>query len=159
MSAELIEALHEKMQQLEKMRGHLAYSQNEVSRWWNPAVSFATWSDRQLESLVAFKARFAEWQDHLASAMRMIAAIENEDTRLFSYVLTYMEQIEILDDMREWQKVRDLRNAATHDYSESDEVKALHFDSLLQSTPYLFKVFENLKSFVKTHYAGSDKVS
>ena len=159
MSAELIDALYEKMRQLDKMRGHLVYSQNEVLRWWNPATSFAIWSDRQLESLVAFKARFAEWQDHLASAMRMIASIENEDTRLFSYVLNYMEQIEILDDMQEWQKVRDLRNAATHDYSESDGVKAQHFDSLLQSTPYLFRVFESLKNFVLTHYAGSGKVS
>ena len=159
MSVELVGALYEKMQQLEKMRGHLVYSQIEVLRWWSPATSFATWSDRELESLVAFKARFAEWQDHLASAMRMIATIENEDTRLFSYVLNYMEQLEILNDMREWQKVRDLRNAATHDYSESDEVKARHFDSLLQSTPYLFRVFENLKNFVSTHYHRNGKVS
>lgn len=157
MSEELVDALHEKVRHLQKMQERLAYSQNEVQCWWDCSASFADWSARQMESLDAFKARFAELQDHLASAMRMIASIENEDTRMFSYVLNYMVQIEVLDDMRQWQKMRDLRNAATHDYSESDEVKSQHFDNLLQSAPYLFGVFESLKNFVLVHYSENGK--
>jgi hypothetical protein len=154
---ELKEALVEKIRHLDKMRSNLSYSVREVQGWWDATSPFANWSDRQLESLVAFKSRFAELQDHLASAMRLIANIENEDSRMFTYVLNYMEQLEVLDDVRQWQKVRDLRNAATHDYSESDEIKSEHFESLLQSTPYLLGIFENLKSFALTHYLGSDK--
>lgn len=152
MSVELIESLFEKMRHLEKMRNNLAYSQREVLRWWNSAMPFSDWSDRQSESLVAFKARFAEFQDHLASAMKLIANIEGEDTRMFTYVLNYMVQIEVLGDMRQWQQMRDLRNAATHDYSEADDVKAMHFDSLLQNSMYLFNVFESLKNFVSVNY-------
>lgn len=112
-----------------------------------------------MESLDAFKARFAELQDHLASAMRIIASIENEDTRTFTYVLNYMEQIEVLGDMRKWQEVRDLRNAATHDYSEAGEIKSQNFDDLLQNTAYLFGVLESLKKFVSVHYSGNGMTS
>ncbi len=157
MSEELVDALHEKVRHLQKMREHLVYSQNEVQRWWSCSASFDDWTGKQLESLVAFKARFAELQDHLASAMRMIASIENEDTRMFSYVLNYMEQIGVLEDMGKWQKVRGLRNAATHDYSESNELKSQHFDSLLQNTSYLLGVFECLKSFVTIHYQENNQ--
>ncbi len=102
--------------------------------------------------MAAFKMRFAELQDHLAAAMKMIACIENEDVRTFTYVLNYMEQIELLDDMQHWQQVRDLRNAATHDYSEGDDEKSRHFDLLLQSTAYLLDVLKNLNDFVLKHY-------
>lgn len=152
MSLELKAALREKMRHLEKMRNHLVYSRDEVVQWWSCATSFGDWSERQLASLVAFKCRFAELQDHLASAMRLISSIESEDTRMFSYVINYMDQIGVLDNVRQWQKVRDLRNAATHDYSEEDEIKAQHFENLLQNTPFLLDVFERLKEFVSAHY-------
>ncbi len=154
MSLELKAALREKMRHLEKMRNHLVYSRDEVAGWWRCATPFGDWSERQLASLVAFKSRFAELQDHLASAMRIISAVENEDARMFSYVINYMEQLGVLDDMLQWQKVRDLRNAATHDYSEEDEIKAQHFESLLQNTPYLLDVFERMKGFVLAHYSN-----
>lgn len=154
MSLELKAALREKMRHLEKMRNHLVYSRDEVTEWWRCATPFGDWSERQLASLVAFKSRFAELQDHLASAMRVISSIENEDTRMFSYVINYMDQIGVLDNVRQWQKVRDLRNAATHDYSEEDEIKAQHFESLLQNTPFLLEVFEQMKGFVSEHYSN-----
>jgi len=154
-SADMIEALHEKLRHLDKMRGHLTFSQSRVQSWWDCSAPFADWSESQLESLAAFKVRFAELQDHLASAMRMVASIENEDTRTFTYVLNYMEKIEVLDEMRRWQEVCDLRNAATHDYSKSDQAKSQHFDILLQNTSYLFVVLESLKMFVLAHYSES----
>lgn len=154
MNKELLEPLHEKIRHLEKMRRHLMYSQTEVQAWWNSNDPFDAISDQHLTSLTAFKARFAEMQDHLAAAMRLIAVVEDEDTRMFSYVLNYMEQIEILDDMEAWQKVRHLRNATTHDYSEAESVKSQHFEDLLQSTAYLLNVFDTIKQFVLTHYSG-----
>ena len=157
MNEELLAPLHEKLRHLEKMRRHLLYSQTEVQSWWKVSDPFDEISDPHLTSLTAFKARFAEMQDHLAAAMRLIANIENEDTRLFSYVLNYMEQIEILDNMAAWQKVRHLRNTATHDYSDAEEVKSQHFEELLQSTPYLLSVFDTIKQFVLTHYSGKTK--
>ena len=43
-----------------------------------------------------------------------------------------MVQIYVLESVDEWRNVRDLRNAATHDYSDTGEVKAIHFRRLIQ---------------------------
>lgn len=152
MSGELIAALHEKMRHLEKMRTHLMYSYNKISAWWKVDADFSGWNEEQLESLAAFKGRFAEFQDHLASVMRLIANIEGEDTRQFTYVLNYMVKLYLLEGIQEWREVRDLRNAATHDYSEPEEVKAVHFHRLLQKTHYLNETMEKLLRFVSTAY-------
>lgn len=152
MSAELIEALHEKLAQLQKMRRHLAYSHDKILSWWQLDAGFEGWNEDQLESLAAFKGRFAEFQDHLASAMKLIATIEEEDTRRFTYVLNYMVQLGVLDNMDEWTTVRSLRNAATHDYSESEGTKAKHFHSLLQHAHYLYETLDSLVRFATTAY-------
>lgn len=147
-----IEALRDKLKQLQKMRRHLAYSRDKVVAWWHVDADFDGWNEDQLESLAAFKGRFAEFQDHLASAMKLIATIEGEDTRMFTYVLNYMVQLEIIADMNDWQAVRGLRNTATHDYSESEAAKAKHFDGLLQYTNYLYETEESLANFVARTY-------
>ena len=152
MSLELIEALRERIAHLEKMRSHLAYSYEKVSAWWRVDQDFDTWDADRLESLAAFKVRFAELQDHLGSAMNLIAKIENENVDRFTYVLNYMVKLAILDSMEEWQAIRDLRNAATHDYSASEAEKALHFHRLLQNEDYLIQTFDSLKRFVAMAY-------
>jgi len=156
-SGELINALHEKMRLLDKMQANLVYSQRDVRTWWQVDAPFEQWNDQHQVSLVALKARFAELQDHLASTMSLVANIENQDTRVFTYVLNYMTQIGVLDDMRDWQKSRDLRNAATHDYSESDAVKARHFEQLLQQADLLFAVLGKLKQFISLTYPGNSR--
>jgi len=147
-----IEALRDKLKQLQKMRRHLAYSHDKVAGWWRVEAGFDGWNEEQLESLAAFKGRFAEFQDHLASLMKLIAHVEGEDTRMFTYVLNYMVQLGIIADMNVWQAVRGLRNTATHDYSESETARAQHFDSLLQYTNYLYETEESLARFVAGAY-------
>ena len=153
MSAELIEALREKLAQLRKMRRNLEYSHTKIMPWWRVDANFGDWSEEQLESLAAFKGRFAEFQDHIASAMKLISNIEGKDTQLFTYVLNYMVQLYILDSMEEWMAVRDLRNAATHDYSQSEEVKAIHFHRLLQHVHYLFETLDKMLRFSAAAYS------
>ncbi len=152
MNDNVIEALRDKLKQLQKMRRHLVYSHDKVASWWRIDADFDGWNEDQLESLAAFKGRFAEFQDHLASAMKLIANIEGEDTRMFTYVLNYMVQLGIISDMNDWLAVRGLRNTATHDYSESEATKAKHFDSLLQHTNYLYQTLENMASFTAQTY-------
>jgi len=147
-----IEALRDKLNQLQKMRRHLAYSHDKVAAWWRVDADFDGWNEDQLESLTAFKGRFAEFQDHVAAAMKLIANIEGEDARPFTYVLNYMVQLEIIADMNDWQAVRGLRNTATHGYSELETAKAKHFDSLLQHTNYLYETEESLARFVAGTY-------
>ena len=157
MNNNLIEALRDKLKQLQKMRRNLAYSHDKIVGWWRLDASFDGWNDEQLESLAAFKGRFAEFQDHLASAMKLIANIEGEDTRMFTYVLNYMVQLGIIFYVDEWQSLRSLRNMATHDYSESEETKALHFGGLLGHTHYLYETLERLERFVAMAYPKNNR--
>jgi hypothetical protein len=150
-------ALAEKLSHLERMDANLRYTHGKVLAWWRDEGPFSALSADQLESLSAFKSRFAELQDHLGSAMRLIAEIENEDTRLFTYVINYMEQLEILPSMDSWIEARDLRNKATHDYSAPDEDKLRHFSALLACTPDLYRTYASLKEFVEHHYLNRNK--
>ncbi|MDX8385228.1 MAG: hypothetical protein R8M11_01780 [Gallionella sp.] len=89
--------------------------------------------------------------------MKLIAKIEEEDTRQFTYVLNYMVQLHILDSMEEWQSVRGLRNDATHDYTETEEVKAKHFHNLLQHTHFLFATLDDIGQFARSAYPNNDR--
>jgi uncharacterized protein YutE (UPF0331/DUF86 family) len=156
-SNELIETLREKLMQLHKMRKHLEYSREKIARWWRVDWSFDDWDDEQLESLAAFKGRFAELQDQLASAMKLIASIEDERTDVFTYVLNFMEQAQVLDTIEEWRNVRDLRNAVTHNYSDSEKVRAVHFHRLIQNTHYLYGTLDKLERFAVAAYPKNNR--
>ncbi len=152
MSNDLVFALHEKIVHLIKMRSHLEYSRAKVRQWWRVDKNFDGWDDEQMESLAAFKARFSELQDHLASCMKMVARIEEQDTTVFTHVLNYMVKLYILESIEQWQETRALRNTATHDYSAAEETKALHFQNLLMHTDYLFDAMDALQRFVADFY-------
>lgn len=153
MKLDLIDALREKLGHLGRMRAHLEYSRSKIVAWWRVDQSFDLWSPDQLETLAAFKARFAEMQDHLASAMKLIAAIEEEPTEAFSYVLNSMVKLGLLQSDDEWRDIRNLRNAAVHDYSASEQDKALHYHGLLQHTDFLLQVHSDIKGFAARVYS------
>jgi uncharacterized protein YutE (UPF0331/DUF86 family) len=154
----LIDGLREKLGHLGKMQEHLEYSRSRIVGWWRVDQRFDDWSPERLETLAAFKARFAEMQDHLASAMKLIAVIEEQPTEAFSYVLNAMVKLGILESSQEWRDIRDLRNAAVHDYSASEQDKALHYHRLLQHTDFLVQVFSEIKRFADSVYSNSKKV-
>jgi len=151
------DALVEKLAHLDRMEANLRYTHGKVLAWWSDEGSFSGLSPDQLEILSAFKSRFAELQDHLGSAMRLIAEIEGEDTRRFTYVVNYMEQLEIVPSMETWLSARELRNKATHDYSVPDEDKLRHFSALLAYTPDLYQTYASLKLFVERNYLNRKK--
>lgn len=155
MNPDLVEALREKLDHLELMRQHLEYSLAKVRTWWSAERAFREWDADQLESLAALKARFAELQDHLAAAMRLIATIEEEPIEIFSYVLNYMVQVGVLPNEQVWRELRILRNAAVHDYSSSDREKSLHYQGLLDQAQILLQVHTNLKEFATRVYGIS----
>lgn len=145
-------ALGEKRVQLAKMAAHLRFSYDKVAAWLRPDAVFDTFDETQLEALAAFKARFAELQDHLGSAMKLIAEVEEEDTRRFTYVVNYMEQIGIVASLDGWMDARERRNRATHDYASSDAEKLQRFIELHAATPELLKTHAALAAFVERNY-------
>ncbi|MCX7673376.1 MAG: hypothetical protein N2Z63_07250 [Thiobacillaceae bacterium] len=130
----------------------LDYSRGKIRAWWHQDSEVDQLDEDRLESLAAFKARCAELQDHLGGAMRLVARIEDEDITRFTDVLDDMTRLGVSDDMENGQAVRELRNAAAHDYAAANAEKVRHFEQLLHYTPYQCETLERLRHFVETAY-------
>jgi hypothetical protein len=149
--ADLITALYLKLDQLARMAGHLEYSRTKVASWL-PCATLAGLGADQLESLAALKGRFAEMQDHLAAAMRLVARIEEVNAEAFTYVVNFMEKIGVIPSAADWNEARALRNDAAHAYSEQPEEQGEFFNQVFHKTPFLFATLAALEAFCRRTY-------
>lgn len=149
--ADLIAALRRKLDQLGNMGGHLDYTRRKVSKRF-PVRSLAGLDADGLEVLAAFKGRFAELQDHLASAMRLVARIEEVNTDAFTYVVNYMEKIGVVSSAETWNEARAVRNDADHEYTDDPGGQAAFFNQVYEKTPFLFETLAALQDFCRRTY-------
>lgn len=149
--ADLIAALRRKLEQLGNMGEHLAYTRRKVSGRF-PLRSLAELDPDSLEVLAAFKGRFAELQDHLASAMRLVARIEEVNADAFTYVVNYMEKIGVISSAEAWNEARAVRNDAAHEYTDDPAGQAAFFNEVYEKTPFLFETLAALQDFCRRTY-------
>ncbi|MEI6376007.1 MAG: hypothetical protein WCO97_02300 [bacterium] len=110
--------------------------------------------DRGLfDSLAALNERFAKLQDTCASAMRHAALLAGEKADTFLGVLSFYEKVGVVDSMESWQRIRMLRNMASHDYETSYDQIAEHFNALHGSVPRLIRTGVGLVDFCYWHLA------
>jgi hypothetical protein len=148
----LVAALDEKLGQLGKMAGHLAYTRDGLAPLF-PLATLDGLSASDLERLAALKGRFGEMQDHLGAAMKLVARMENVDAAVFTYVLSLMERVGVIPSLGSWELVRDLRNKAAHAYDDDPERQAGIYNDILDQTPFLFRTLNALKSFSEQTYS------
>lgn len=149
--ADLIAALHRKLDQLGLMGGHLDYTWRKVSGWF-PLRTLAGMEPDGLERLAAFKGRFAELKDHLASAMRLVARIEEVNADAFTYVVNYMEKIGVISSAETWNEARAVRNDAAHEYTDDPAAQAAFFNLVYEKTPFLFETLAAMRDFCRRTY-------
>ena len=90
------------------------------------------------ETLAATNERFAKLQDVLSSSFRHAALLAGEKTDTFLEVLAFFEKAGVLTSSHDWQRIRLLRNLASHDYETDYPSVAAHFNSVLDAVPVLF---------------------
>jgi len=90
------------------------------------------------ETLAATNERFAKLQDVLSSAFRHAALLAGEKTDSFLEILAFFEKAGVLSSSQDWQRIRVLRNLASHDYETDYPSVAAHFNSVLAAVPVLF---------------------
>lgn len=149
--ADLIDALRVKLAQLDNMGGHLDYTSRKVSGRF-PMQSLAGLNPDELEVLAAFKGRYAELQDHLAAAMRLVARIEEVNVNAFTYVINYMEKIGVISSAEAWNDARAVRNDAAFAYSDEADEQAEFFNQVFAKTPFLFETMAALREFCRRTY-------
>jgi hypothetical protein len=106
--------------------------------------------DRELfDSLAALNERFSKLQDTCAAVMRHAAMLSAERTETFLAVLSFYEKVGVIDSVDGWQRVRMIRNIASHDYETSYDEIAEHFNALHTSIPQLLSTGVRLMDFCK----------
>ena len=103
------------------------------------------------ETLAATNERFAKLQDVLSSAFRHAALLAGEKTDSFLEVLAFFEKAGVLSSVHDWQRIRLLRNLASHDYETDYPSVAAHFNSLLAAVPVLFETAGRFVDWCRAH--------
>ncbi len=88
-----------------------------------PDKNLQNLTDEDAEILAAFRARFAEYQEHIGKLLKAIALEEGVKVVGMSDVLAFAEKAGIIESERDWREPRDVRNAINHEYEE--DAKAL----------------------------------
>jgi hypothetical protein len=110
-----LQLIDKKLEHLERMRGYLTYSLEQVSSLM-PIDDWKALTPKHHETLATFRVRFSEFQEHLGKTMRAVAIEEEQKTEPFTSVLLYMEKLSIIDSAQAWKELRELRNAVNHEY-------------------------------------------
>jgi hypothetical protein len=106
--------------------------------------------DRELfDSLAALNERFSKLQDTCAAVMRHAAMLSAERMETFLAVLSFYEKVGVIDSVDGWQRVRMIRNIASHDYETSYDEIAEHFNALHTLIPQLLSTGVRLMDFCK----------
>jgi len=106
--------------------------------------------DRELfDSLAALNERFSKLQDTCAGVMRHAAILSAERTETFLAVLSFHEKVGVIESVDVWQRIRMIRNMASHDYETSYDEIAEHFNALHSSIPQLLRTGVRLVDFCK----------
>ena len=146
--------LDKKLEHLSRMRADVEHSVGKMpvplEKIQQGEVDSLTPDER--ETLSAFTTRFATYQEHMGKTMKSVAIEEESAISPFGAILALMEKLEILDDAEKWKSVRELRNAVNHEYEDDADELFQILSNMLQSTPWLYAVHENLRVFVQRNY-------
>ncbi len=118
-------------------------------------------NEELFEKLDAFRVRFATLQDCLGNKLfRNLLRSEDEQILNMADTLSRMEKRGILASADEWRKMREIRNAFSHDYRESEGERAAALNAAWNCAPQLIDITRNLHSYLlRQHQVTLEPVS
>jgi hypothetical protein len=152
--SENLKLIDRKLGHLSRLRLDLEYSLGKMAgplaKIRKKAMASLTPDER--ETIAAFTARFADYQEHLGKTMRGIAVEEEINVDRFGSVLAFMEKLGILEDIELWKAIRELRNAINHEYDDNPALLFQVMDSMIRHAPILIAIHDHVKTFVQATY-------
>jgi hypothetical protein len=104
------------------------------------------------ERLDAFRVRFADLQDLLAGKLfRSLLMLEEESPASQLDVLNAIEKRAIIPSFQEWKRLRNIRNAFTHDYPEHVNERAEALTLAVGGARELLAVLDRLGAYAVNH--------
>jgi hypothetical protein len=105
-----------------------------------------------LDMLDAFRVRFCDLQDSLGSkTFRSLLKLEEEDSETQLDIINKMDKRKIISSFQEWKKLREIRNLFSHDYPDSDELRAESLNIAHANSLQLINTLDNLKAYIEKH--------
>jgi hypothetical protein len=115
-------------------------------------VDFNNLSEEKIDSIDAFRIRFADLQDCIGNKLfRSLLTLEEEPSQSMLDTLHKMEKRQIIDNLKQWKQLRELRNIFSHDYPEAQEEKAEALNMAYTATPSLLAILKNIHSYTHAH--------
>lgn len=123
--------------ELEKARIHLGYS---FAKSKNFNFEKDAFSEQELETLESFSSRFARYSDMLIKKYFRLLALLNDPGYSGTVIdlLNLAEKQHWIESAKQWQRIRELRNFAAHEYAV-EAVRAVYTE-FLALTPVLLAV-------------------
>lgn len=109
-------------------------------------------ADEDLQDKIdAFRVRFADLQDCIGHKLfRNLLKLEDETPISMVDVLNMMEKRSVLSSPQQWKLLREVRNAFSHDYPESEHERAEALNLAWQQADQLLLILSNLKRYLQT---------
>lgn len=99
--------------------------------------------------------RYTKLQDKIGSSLikNMCIFLEgDDDRRTFIDCLNILEKHYILKDTNDWEKLRNIRNRLTHEYSLDIDRQVEMINDLSITLKELFKIFDNIKTLFRDKF-------
>ncbi|WOG27210.1 hypothetical protein [Endozoicomonas sp. 8E] len=101
------------------------------------------------EKIDAFRIRFADLQDCIGNKLfRNLLRMEDEEGLNMADTLSRMEKRHILNTADRWRKMREIRNALSHDYPEAESQRAEALNMAWVVAPELIEITEQIEAYV-----------
>ena len=101
------------------------------------------------EKLDAFRVRFATLQDCIGNRLfRNLLRAEDEEGLNMADTLSRMEKRHILGSSDSWRKMREIRNAFSPDYPESEAQRAEALNMAWANAPTLIEITRKIEAYM-----------
>lgn len=123
---------------------------------WMPAThqKLKDMTPEQLGYLELFSSRFAKLQDLMGNKLFPLTLVLTKDSGhypAFIDVVNQLEKIEALPSAHQWFKLKDIRNAFTHDYPDDSEVRAKALNTAYEHAYELLNIYEGMLKFINRY--------
>jgi len=110
--------------------------------------SYLLLDEEDISHIDQFLFRFAKLQDAIGqSFFKAILELLEEDVEGLPFIdlLNKLEKLNLIHSTAQWQSLREIRNAVSHEYDDSPELMAQVLNAVFMARIELFQIYAKLK--------------
>ncbi|MGC9386856.1 MAG: hypothetical protein ACP5D0_07920 [Hydrogenovibrio sp.] len=111
------------------------------------AQSYQNLTEDDIEHIDQFLFRYAKLQDAIGQRLfkTLLNYLEEETEGLpFIDILNKLEKLNLIESVEQWQTLREIRNAISHEYDDNPQLMAHTLNTVFQSKDQLLRIYQNL---------------